>query len=152
MQSSLFLLTITTQFLQLELKLYLYDMIIFILHFLSSLSNRNKISQCVFWTQLFSLSVTSGKIGCLIWVSGGMRCLFLIKNGLNWGICTISFRKKKSVKPGLCWLKPFYPGTSYYIEDCRISELISYQYELWWCSTKKQNRFDSLLLQNFKYT
>jgi hypothetical protein len=53
-------------------------------------------------TQLFLLSVTSGKNWLLdLGFHACMRCLFLIKTMLDWGICAISFKKTR----GPCWMK-----------------------------------------------
>jgi hypothetical protein len=45
-------------------------------HFLSSLSNRNKINRCTYFaTQLLQ----AGKNGSSIWISASKKCVFLIK-------------------------------------------------------------------------
>ena len=50
----------------------------------------------------------AGKNWSLIWISGGKKCVFLIKTALNRGIRAISFRKKNVLNQGPCWLKPCY--------------------------------------------
>ena len=83
-----FLPTFITQFLQLELRIFInvtYQSLFNI--FLSNLSYRHKINLCILQPNYFHLSVTSGKNGSLIWILGGKKCVFLIKTVLNGGMC-----------------------------------------------------------------
>ena len=74
----------------------------------------------VFCNPIIFIMSQAEKNSSLIRLSGGKKCVFLIKTVLNGGIRAISFWKKNVLNRGPWGLKPCYPGDTHVNEEKKL--------------------------------